>query len=61
MGNCKAGGKLDRTGLWTTGPVMRLLTLSGKTLPGTIKGGNSGSGKEGWLGEMSSSRLSRTW
>lgn len=61
MGNRKAREELDRTGLWTTRPVMGLVTLSGKTLQGTVKGGNSGSGKEGWLGTVSSSRLSRTW
>lgn len=61
MGNRKAREELDRTGLWTTGPVMGLLTVSGKTLQGTVKGGNSGSGKEEWLGEMSRPRLSRTW
>lgn len=52
-GNRKAREELGRTGLWTTGPVTGLLTASGKTLQGTVKGGNSGSGKGGWLGEMS--------
>lgn len=31
VGSCKAG-EPDRKGLWVAGPVMGLLTLSGKTL-----------------------------